>query len=114
LPLGGFAAGILGGLFGLGGGILVVPLLALGMGFKQQTAQGTSLLCVVAGSMVNTWVYFKHGSLPAMETWLWLWLAGSAGIFVSSRIALRSHPDTLKRLYGLYLIAMGVLFLWRP
>jgi uncharacterized membrane protein YfcA len=50
LALGGLAAGALGALLGLGGGILIVPLLSLGFGLPLTTAVGTSLICVIATS----------------------------------------------------------------
>jgi uncharacterized membrane protein YfcA len=50
LALGGLAAGALGALLGLGGGILIVPLLNLGFGVPLTTAVGTSLICVIATS----------------------------------------------------------------
>jgi uncharacterized protein len=50
LVLGGLAAGAFGGLLGLGGGILIVPLLTLGFGVSLPAAVGTSLVCVIATS----------------------------------------------------------------
>lgn len=50
LVLGGLGAGAFGGLLGLGGGILIVPLLTLGFGVPLTSAVGTSLVCVIATS----------------------------------------------------------------
>lgn len=50
LVLGGLGAGAFGGLLGLGGGILIVPLLTLGFGVPLTAAVGTSLVCVIATS----------------------------------------------------------------
>jgi uncharacterized membrane protein YfcA len=50
LILGGLGAGAFGGLLGLGGGILIVPLLTLGFGVSLTAAVGTSLVCVIATS----------------------------------------------------------------
>lgn len=50
LVAGGLAAGSMGALLGLGGGILIVPLLTLGFGYPLSAAIGTSLICVIATS----------------------------------------------------------------
>jgi uncharacterized protein len=50
LALGGLGAGLFGSLLGLGGGILIVPLLTLLFGYPINTAVGTSLICVIATS----------------------------------------------------------------
>lgn len=50
LALGGLAAGVFGALLGLGGGVLIVPLLTIGFDVPLTTAIGTSLICVIATS----------------------------------------------------------------
>ena len=51
----GLAAGVLAGLFGVGGGILFVPALTLVLGVEQHSAQGTSLLAIIPTVVVGTW-----------------------------------------------------------
>jgi uncharacterized membrane protein YfcA len=58
---GGFAAGVFGSLLGLGGGILIVPLLTLGFGLDLRSAVGVSLVCVIMTSSAAAGVYLeKH------------------------------------------------------
>ena len=60
----GLAAGVLAGMFGVGGGILFVPtLLALGLG--QLEAQGTSLLAILPTVLAGTWNQRRYGNLRA-------------------------------------------------
>ncbi|HEX3427327.1 MAG TPA: TSUP family transporter, partial [Candidatus Limnocylindrales bacterium] len=54
---GGFAAGLFGSLLGLGGGILIVPLLTLGFGLALIKAVGVSLVCVIVTSGAAAGVY---------------------------------------------------------
>ena len=61
LLLGGFVAGAFGGLLGLGGGILIVPLLTLGFGVPLTAAVGTSLVCVIATSAGAATVNVRAG-----------------------------------------------------
>jgi uncharacterized protein len=65
----GLAAGLLSGLFGVGGGTVIVPLLVLLLGFDQRLAAGTSLAAIVPTATVGVISYAVHGSvawIPAL------------------------------------------------
>ncbi|MGZ8620841.1 MAG: TSUP family transporter, partial [Actinomycetota bacterium] len=57
LGAGGFGAGVFGSLLGLGGGILIVPLLTVGFGVPFREAVGVSLVCVIVTSSAAASVY---------------------------------------------------------
>ncbi|MCL2669861.1 MAG: sulfite exporter TauE/SafE family protein [Syntrophaceae bacterium] len=59
----GLAAGFLGGLVGIGGGVFMIPLMTEVLKFRQQVAQGMSLVAVVFAGLVGTIVYGVHGYL---------------------------------------------------
>ncbi len=59
----GFAAGMLAGLLGIGGGALFVPALALIVGLSQVDAQATSLLAIVPVSLVGAWRQHRYGNM---------------------------------------------------
>lgn len=60
LIAGGGGAGVFGALLGLGGGILIVPLLTLGLGLPFREAVGVSLVCVIVTSNAAASVYLRH------------------------------------------------------
>ena len=65
----GLAAGLLSGLFGVGGGTVIVPLLLLFLRFEQRLAAGTSLAAIVPTATVGVVSYAVHGSvawIPAL------------------------------------------------
>lgn len=65
----GLAAGLLSGLFGVGGGTVIVPMLVLLLGFDQRLAAGTSLAAIVPTAAVGVISYAAHGSvawIPAL------------------------------------------------
>ena len=60
LAAGGFGAGVFGSLLGLGGGILIVPLLTVGFGVPFREAVGVSLVCVIVTSSAAAGVYLER------------------------------------------------------
>ena len=57
----GLVAGVLAGMFGVGGGILFVPTLVLGLGLTQVHAGATSLLAIVPTALVGAWRLQRQG-----------------------------------------------------
>jgi uncharacterized membrane protein YfcA len=107
----GLVAGVLAGLYGVGGGILFVPtLVALGLG--QLEAQATSLLAVLPTVLVGAWNQHRYGNLRA-RTALVLGLASVVGVEVGARIAIALDETTLRRLFGVFLLAVAAQLSWR-
>ena len=101
----GAAAGVLSGLFGVGGGILFVPtLVALGLG--QVEASATSLLAIVPTAGVGIWRQSRYGNLrlrPAIV----LGVASIAGVEGGVRVATSIPEHVLRKLFGLLLLAVA-------
>ena len=107
----GLTAGVLAGLFGVGGGILFVPLLvALGLG--QLDAQATSLLAILPTAAVGAWNQRRYGNLRA-RTALVIGLVSVAGVEVGARIATSVPEDVLRRAFAVLLIAVAAQLAWR-
>jgi uncharacterized membrane protein YfcA len=101
----GVAAGVLAGLFGVGGGVLFVPaLLALGLG--QIEAQGTSLLAILPTVLAGTWNQRRYGNLRP-RTALVLGVASIVGVEVGARLATELPEATLRRLFALLLFGVA-------
>jgi uncharacterized protein len=107
----GVAAGVLSGMFGVGGGILFVPtLVALGLG--QLEAQGTSLLAILPTVLAGSWSQQRYGNLR-VRTAVTIGLASIIGVEVGARIVIEMSEDTLRRLFALLLFAAAVQLAWR-
>ena len=107
----GIAAGVLSGLFGVGGGILFVPaLLALGLG--QIEAQGTSLLAILPTVLAGTWNQRRYGNLRP-RTAVVLGVVSIAGVEVGARLATELPETTLRRLFAVLLFAAAVQLVLR-
>jgi uncharacterized membrane protein YfcA len=107
----GFAAGILAGLFGVGGGILFVPTL-LALGLSQLHAEATSLLAIIPTVIAGTWRQHRYGNVrwrPALV----LGLASIAGVEGGAYLATHLPEATLRKLFGVLVICVGVQIAWR-
>jgi uncharacterized membrane protein YfcA len=104
-------AGVLAGLFGVGGGILFVPaLLALGLG--QIEAQGTSLLAILPTVLAGTWNQRRYGNLRP-RTALVLGIASVVGVEVGARLATELPEATLRRLFAVLLFVVAAQLVLR-
>jgi hypothetical protein len=107
----GLAAGVMSGLFGVGGGILFVPaLVALGLG--QLDAQGTSLLAILPTVAAGTWNQRRYGNLR-VRTAIVVGLASIVGVEVGARIVLELPESAVRRLFAVLLFAVAAQLLWR-
>jgi len=107
----GFCAGILAGLFGVGGGILFVPTL-LGLGLGQLDAEATSLLAILPTVVAGTWRQHVYGNVR----WRAALLVGAAsvvGVQAGVLIATALSEDLLRRLFALLVLGVAAQLAWR-
>src|SRR5947207_1791930 len=100
----GLAAGVLAGMFGIGGGIVIVPALILIARLNPQVATGTSLasLLLPVGAL-GAWAYYKEGHVRMLPA-LWIALGLFLGAYVGARIAQQLSPLALKRAFSVFLV----------
>ena len=108
----GVAAGILAGLFGVGGGILFVPALTIVLGLEQHHAQATSLLAIVPTVIVGTWRQNRYGNVRWNAS-LVLGLAGIAGVVAGGFLAESLPGGVLRRLFGAMLVLTAAQLAWK-
>jgi uncharacterized membrane protein YfcA len=104
----GLVAGVLSGLFGIGGGVVVVPGLVLLLGYTQKTATGTSLLALLLPvGVLAVGSYAREGHVN-VRVGLLVSLGIFAGALVGARFALAQSEATLRRLFAVLLVALAV------
>jgi len=108
----GFAAGVLAGLFGVGGGLLFVPTLSLALGLDQLHAQATSLAAMLPVVAVGTWRQRRYGHVR-LRSAIVLGLAGVAGVVAGGFIAESLAEDVLERLFGVLALGVAAQLAWR-
>ena len=101
----GLGAGVLSGMFGVGGGILFVPTLVL-LGLGQVEASATSLLAIVPTAAVGAWRQRAYGNLRIRAA-LVVGVVSVLGAEVGVQIATRIDESLLRRLFGLLMIGVA-------
>jgi len=108
----GLVAGLLGGLFGLGGGAIIVPMLILGIGMNPALAIGTSLATIIPTALMAT---LRHSQLGHVD---WkvagLMAIGSvAGAYTGASLSAHVPADLLKRGFAILLLVTAARMLWK-
>lgn len=106
----GAALGFFGGLFGIGGGIIAIPMLVLAFGMEQALAQGTSLAMMVPILAVGLWRYSRKRPIPWKSAFVIGFLA-SVTTWVVARYATQLKPDVLRMVFGTFLLFLSVQML---
>jgi hypothetical protein len=101
--LGGFVVGIMSGAMGVGGGILLVPLMVIGFGFAQHLAQGTSLAAIIPTSIVGALTHDRAGNVDRRAA-AWVSLGGLFGALAGALVAVQLPRGFLVRLFGALLL----------
>jgi uncharacterized protein len=107
----GVAAGILSGLFGVGGGILFVPILTW-LGLTQLHAEASSLLAIIPTVMVGVWRQQRYGNVRWRAAAI-LGVASIAAAVGGAQLALSLPESTLRKLFAVLMIAVAAQIAWR-
>jgi uncharacterized membrane protein YfcA len=108
----GLAAGLLGGLLGLGGAIIMIPALVMFLGYSQQMAQGTALMMMVlpVGALA-AYQYYQNGYVE-MKAALIMSVFFFVGGYFGAKFATHIPQDLLKRLFAIMLIVIAAKMLF--
>src|SRR5215475_8541898 len=102
LGVGSFAAGLLGALTGLGGGIIILPMLTLLFHIDFKYAVGTSLIAVIATSSGAAAAFVREGYTNVRIAIL-LEVATTIGALIGAALAVKASPASLYMLFGVVL-----------
>jgi uncharacterized membrane protein YfcA len=110
----GLAAGILSGMFGVGGGIIIVPSLVLIFGMSQHSANATSLIALLLPvGLLGVLEYYRSGKISTENVWLGLVIAVGLfiGAFLGARSAIMLSSDMLRKAFAIF-IGIVAIRLW--
>ncbi len=104
----GLAAGILSGMFGIGGGVLIVPALVMLAHFPTRTALGTSLgALLLPVGLLGAYIYWENGHLNTRAALL-IAVGMSLGVYAGARLAQTLPAPLLQRLFAVFVAALAV------
>lgn len=104
----GLAAGVLSGLFGVGGGVIIVPALVFFVGMSQHQAQGTSIgLMLLPIGILAAYNYYNTGNLD-IKAGLIIALAFVVGGYFGSKLSLNLDQLMLKRAFGVFMLFVAI------
>jgi uncharacterized membrane protein YfcA len=100
----GVAAGLLAGLFGIGGGVVIVPALILVAKMRPEAATGTSLaaLLLPVGAL-GAWQYYRSGFVD-LRSAVWVALGLFLGAWLGAHLALKLPARDLQRAFAVFLV----------
>ncbi len=108
----GLAAGFLSGLVGIGGGIIIVPVLVYFLGFSQHQAQGTTLfMFLLPIGILGVLNYHKQGFVD-YKTALIICSTFIFGSYFGSKFAISLDQKTIKQVFGVIIILLGCKMLF--
>lgn len=108
----GTITGIMAGMLGIGGGLVVIPALVMVMGMSQQGAQGTSLAMMLPPiGILAAYNYYKAGHVD-IKFALLLAVAFIIGSYFGSKLAIKLPQDTLKKIFGIFLLLVSIKMLF--
>ena len=105
--LAGILTGILSGLLGVGGGIILIPIMIFVLGMSQHAAQGISLLVIIPTALAGLWQLHK-AKLINYEVALYLAIGSIIGALISASLVQYVPAANLKLLFGIFVIIIGI------
>ena len=103
----GIAAGLFSGLFGVGGGTVIVPLLVLWLGYGTREATGTSLAAIVVIAAVATATHGAYGNVHVGDA-VAIGIPAVAGVIAGTWLQQRVPVRAVRTLFALLLLAVAV------
>ena len=104
----GIVAGALSGLIGIGGGVIIVPVMVFLFGLSQHEAQGTTLALLVPPiGILAAWTYYKQGYVH-LEMAAYICVGFIAGSFLGAKFATSLSNVLLERVFGVAMLLIAI------
>jgi len=108
----GIATGIFSGLFGVGGGIVLVPMLVLWIGFDERQAAATSLLAIVIAASAGAATQLLYGNVHFVAA-MTVGIPAVIGVLIGTWMQQRIPVAVVQLLFSILLVAVAVLVVVR-
>jgi uncharacterized membrane protein YfcA len=106
--LAGVTGGIASGMFGIGGGVILVPILGLLLGFSQHRAQGTSLVALIPPTGLLAVIAYAKADYVSWKTGLLLIPGVFLGGIAGGKLAKRISAARMRRIFASFMFLLGI------
>ncbi len=103
----GLISGIINGLFGGGGGTILVLALTFILGINQHKAQATAISIILPLSLISGYIYYKNG-FTAINITLKIAIGGIVGSYIGSNILNKISADCLRKIFSFFMIIAAI------
>ena len=108
----GVVSGFVNGLFGSGGGIIVVPALIFLLNLDDHKAHATAISIILPLSIISTIIYFINGSIP-IKIAIPVSIGGVIGGFIGAKVLNKVPPNLLRKIFGGIIIYTALRMIWK-
>lgn len=106
---GGCCIGLICGFFGAGGGMMMLMVLTMVLGYELKTAVGTSVFVMTFSALTGAASHFALGNMPSLDLLLLCVIFTLIWAQIAARIATQASPERLNRLTGVILTVIGIV-----
>ncbi len=103
----GLVTGIINGLFGAGGGTILVPGMFFLLGVSQHKSHATAIAIILPLALVSAFIYVQHG-IMAWDVTLKVILGGVVGSYIGARLFSRISDHLLRKAFGVFMIIAAI------
>ena len=103
----GTVAGVFSGLFGVGGGVVIVPLLVLWLGFDTRMATGTSLAAITVIAAIAALVHGAYGNVHVADGVL-VGVPAVGGVLIGTQLQRRISTNAISLVFAALLVAVAI------
>ncbi|MDI9476777.1 MAG: TSUP family transporter [Natronincolaceae bacterium] len=108
----GFVSGIINGLFGGGGGTILVLALTFILGISQHKAQATAISIILPLSIISSYVYYKNG-FTAVNVTLQVAVGGIIGSYIGSNILNKISANRLRKIFSFFMVIAAIRMIFQ-
>ncbi|WP_353097808.1 sulfite exporter TauE/SafE family protein [Tissierella praeacuta] len=108
----GLITGLINGLFGSGGGTIVVPALVFLLGVNDYKAHATAISIILPLSIISTIIYFANNSIP-FKIALPVAIGGMVGSYIGAKTLNKIPINILRKIFGSVIIYTAIRMIWK-
>ncbi|WP_042859309.1 sulfite exporter TauE/SafE family protein [Dickeya sp. NCPPB 3274] len=108
----GMGLGVCGGMLGIGGGLIAIPVLGMLFGMNQHLAQGTALIMITPNVLIGFLRYRQRNKIDTRMT-LMLCAFATVSAYLAAHIASAIQVDNLQKAFAIFLLVLAAYYIWQ-